>query len=386
MVATPHTAIVAAFVLLVQIVVVTSFKAPPAVTIPATQRGKDGVIGFEWPWDTMLDLTLGTHGWENTFGPTFEAHNISLFNHVSPQWFTALATNFSQHFPTHAEELQGLSAAFGRAGHPVSFEYLVGWVYYHELAHSDLQQEEFQPRACTAALVRCADGSVIHGRNMDQSPASIRNITLTMHLSLPQGDELVAVDWYWVTSGFMTATMRGVASAQENWRFSKPPLSSSEMLPQLTGGITPQVFLFRHAFTEERASQATIKQHLVNAKLAAPMYAALSGMGGTIITKAVATESDPELVELSADPSKQPWFVVQTNYDHWLPDPSTDARRTAATLNIQNNGQILVQTPTGMFAVMATPPVLNDETAYTVIMHASASTKQNVTLAFVHSS
>jgi hypothetical protein len=90
-------------------------------------------------------------------------------------------------------------------GELVSYEYLCGWVYYHELAHTDLVESlsAIQPstRECTGLLVQEQNaGRVLHAANMDQSPGDVRNITLQVQfvskgIVLAQG-----VDWYVIGS------------------------------------------------------------------------------------------------------------------------------------------------------------------------------------------
>ena len=71
---------------------------------------------------------------------------------------------------------------FAQLGHPeVSFAFLAGWFWFHELAHTSLASPALraaQATSCTGALVQAQDGTLWHGRNMDQSPHQVRNCTL----------------------------------------------------------------------------------------------------------------------------------------------------------------------------------------------------------------
>ena len=50
-----------------------------------------------------------------------------------------LLTNATeQHHPEVFAELQGISDEFSAAGHIVSVHYLVAWLWFHELAHTEL--------------------------------------------------------------------------------------------------------------------------------------------------------------------------------------------------------------------------------------------------------
>ncbi|CAD8060748.1 unnamed protein product [Paramecium sonneborni] len=69
--------------------------------------------------------------------------------------------------------------------------------------------------------------------------------------------------------------------------------------------------------------------------------------------------------------------MVQTNYDHWLPDPFNDKRRTIAE-NLLDQLQNNLWNEFGVLAVMETYPIHNDGTFYIIIMNA----KYNSLIAF----
>ena len=102
-----------------------------------------------------------------------------------------------------ADELRGICDEFAELHHFVTFEYLAAWVYYHELAHTDLPPvSSRRPRSCTGLVVSgeatsgaSASGTITHVANMDQSPEAVRNVTLRVHIV--RGSVVVAegVDW-----------------------------------------------------------------------------------------------------------------------------------------------------------------------------------------------
>jgi N-acylethanolamine-hydrolysing acid amidase len=156
-------------------------------------------------WAGALEKVLSLHPWEYSFGPVFAAHNATLYNNVSAEQWAALGTAVEMHYPTTATELKSLAADFrDYEGQHVSYEYLCGWVYYHELAHTDLVASlaAIQPstRECTGLVVQAGDGRVIHAANMDQSPEGVRNITL--QVKFMRGGTVVAhgVDWHVVAT------------------------------------------------------------------------------------------------------------------------------------------------------------------------------------------
>ena len=66
------------------------------------------------------------------------------------------------------------------------------------------------------------------------------------------------------------------------------------------------------------------------------------------------------------------FFIAQTNYDHWQPDPPQDPRRTALERYLNEMGRELGTSKMGLFAAISTFPVHNPHTAYTAVMQADS--------------
>jgi hypothetical protein len=105
-------------------------------------------------WNGALDLVAEVSSWEESWLPVFLFHNYSIFDRVDESMWEQMATSLTSYHPDQADELRGLSSQFMEVyGQYVSFEYLVGWVYFHELAHSDLAIDATAVRPeCTAIL------------------------------------------------------------------------------------------------------------------------------------------------------------------------------------------------------------------------------------------
>jgi hypothetical protein len=54
------------------------------------------------------------------------------------------------------------------------------------------------------------------------------------------------------------------------------------------------------------------------------------------------------------NPTGPAWYLLQTNYDHWLPDPVHDARRTYGDAHMTALGQAAGATLDGVFSVLST--------------------------------
>lgn len=331
-----------------------------------------GVSGAE-RWDGAVQAVLATHSWNQSFGPAFAEHNASLFSSLTEEQWALLASSVKSFFPDYALELQSISQSFKKSGSDVSFEYLCGWVWFHELAHSDLQRGRAVAE-CTGIVGQDASGGIFHARNMDQSPASVRNITL--HVTFVRGGAVLfdAVDWYWFTAGVMTAVKQGVCSLQENWRFS-PPLDSKLMLANIANGTMPQMFLFRSLLTATPPSPGAFEAvvaALSRTPLAAPIYFIVAGSAsgeGAIITRDNLQALDVR--RLPAPATLSNFSIVQTNYEPWLPDNPEDPRRTAAQKFLAALTQTEAASQVGLFAVVSSEPVLNEDTAYSAIMRAA---------------
>ena len=316
-------------------------------------------------WHGALAATLAKHPFESSWLPTFAEHNTSLFDHLEPEHWTALVNAFEKFFPEHAEELRGIhddfTALLPAAG--VTYEYLVGWVYFHELAHTPLAQASSgASRECTALLARApsSPAGVLHVANMDQSPTAVRNLTLDVTFHHADGSvSHRGVDWYWFTTGVSRTVKAGLASLQENWRSGTRPTEA--VMADITAGATPQILVFRGAFASYGAGEyAKLEAWLETVALAAPYYVIaaspagegvvfarsargvdgkqwLGGGNATAPSHEASREGARNGARYGARDGAAPasaggddWFLVQTNYDHWLADPPSDPRRTFA--------------------------------------------------------
>lgn len=367
---------------------------PPSVVV-------DESLPPSLAWAGAVNAVLEAHAWDDGFGPVFAAHNRSLFDRVPASKLRVLMGAAKKHQPRAAAAITAIAGAI--SAHPrgkfVSAEYLAGWLWFHELAHTELASpEEAHQRSCCGVLVAPSTntsgtgvspglgggGWVSHARNMDQTPHAVRNLTLQLTVK-PNGTgpAIQAVDWYWVTSGFMTAVVPGVASVQENWRYGQ--VSSESVFAAAERGVTPQVLLFRDAFGTAdggKSGAASAFDAFVDAvaftELAAPMYAIAGGPGaddGAIITRDPAGPAQPvsthgiaRLADAAIGAGAGWRALVQTNYDRWEPDPPSDPRRTAAEHLLRSMSPEVGSSSVGAFAVVSAYPVFNEDTAYTAIM------------------
>ena len=137
-----------------------------------------------------------------------------------------------------------------------------------------------------------------------------RNVTL-----------FTGVDWYWITTGIMTAVKPGVVTLEENWRFT-PLVTASAVVSQANQGALPQVFVFRSLLTRNLTASAVVAA-LEQQPFVVGMYLIVSTAGdGVVITRSSMGYNSSRLSAATTP------YLVQTNYDRWMPDPSSDPRRT----------------------------------------------------------
>jgi N-acylethanolamine-hydrolysing acid amidase len=70
------------------------------------------------------------------------------------------------------------------------------------------------------------------------------------------------------------------------------------------------------------------------------------------------------------DDNNSRWFLVETNYDHWLPSQKGDDRRFQANTAMNRTGQANLNNNT-LMDVLSTKDVLNGNTVVTSIMSAA---------------
>lgn len=356
---------------------VCALEVPPSLTIDLSQQpGKR--------WDGTVAAILARHPYHHSFGPVFAAHNKTLFQALSSEDWTILGNAMRQHWPETAAELGGISAQFAAAGHSeVSFEYLVGWVYFHELAHTHVANHRLHS-GCTGVVAQTQGGAVLQGGNMDQSPPAVRNLTLRLRFVDGAGRTVFeGTDWYAVlTTGVTRAVRRGLASVQGNWRHgTQRPLADT--LADISSGITAQTLLWRRYFVaahmKDLAGQPTsfeaFVRNLMHVHLAAPFYVVAAGPSqgeGVVLTRGLAGVENIAWLGVAEDrEQKEDSFLCQCNADRWLPDDPDDPRRTAAELSMRNLGPAEAESLLGLLAVASTFPVHNPNTAYTALMSAS---------------
>lgn len=222
-------------------------------------------------------------------------------------------------------------------------------------------------KACTSIVAESEDGTIYHGRNLDYSFSDVlRNLTIIVDFQR---------NGTTVYSGTTFAGYVGLLSAQKPNSFTVSLderdqgewwMNVIEVLLAGTHGIAS--FVIRDTAADPNADFEKAVKILAYNPLIAPSYIIVGGVGpkkGAVITRDRLAALDIWWL----DAGKGRWFLVETNYDHWLPPPASDDRRDPAIKAMNKLGRAHVGI-SPLFDVLSTPPVLNDGTLYTTVMSA----------------
>ncbi|CAD8146768.1 unnamed protein product [Paramecium pentaurelia] len=346
-------------ILIVFMSFVASFNYLPEVEIDLSIEPKQR-------WKQAIRIIIEQYGYENSFGQVFEFHNKNTFYILDPQDYSTIAKAIRIHYPEYSLELDGIVEELNRS--EITFEYLSAWAYFHEIAHISTDITE-----STGLLLQVGD-QIIHGRNMDQAPIQARNIIL--HLIIKKDGQYLgeSVEWIHYFIKIQCCIL------EENWRFCIP-LNKNQLMIFIEQGVSSLAWTYRYILINENMNTFDkVVSYLEQNQVASSFY---NVIGGKEKNQGVIISRDPFImyptISLNTSILNQInyQYLVQTNYDHWLPDPQNDQRRTMAE-NLLAQLQIHQWNEFGVFAVMETYPIHNEGTFYTIIMNA----KYNRLIAF----
>ena len=223
--------------------------------------------------------------------------------------------------------------------------------------------------ACTSIVAQTNDNKIIHARNLDYRLADeLRNLTIIVEAKQRNATVFRAVTF---------AGMIGMLTGQK-------PNSFSITLDQRNKGDRwenlYEMLLDRQAhfdsFEIRRVLEmpgldyaGALREFQVSVMMA-PCYLILGGVKpgeGAVITR----DRESEISVRFLDTDKGTWYVLETNYDWWVPPPSKDDRRDPAIKHMNKIGRGNT-TLSALYEVLSTPPVCRPQgTVYTVLMSAS---------------
>lgn len=322
-------------------------------------------------WDGAVKLVVDLHGWNNSFGPVLQSY-LPAFSFIPVSVTQQLSTHLNTSYPEVYGELTGIGqqlAEYGCSECTTSLMYV--FAYFYELSHADFLRSRLPAsflKSCTGILSLPANVSldIIHGRNMDESPHEGRNMTLNIRVTRSGVYQYSMVDWTWLTAGIATTSRRGGVTMEMNWNNDGPTLSLETVVARILQPATiPVLQLFRVVNDRMLEFDAAIKL-ISTAQFASPFYNIVSGTNrrGAVLT--IQFNSTGNRVEFIN--STNVTFMVQTNYDRWLPDPSDDPRRTVAENTLAMVGRDRSGTELGVWMALGVYPVHNPQTLFTALL------------------
>jgi N-acylethanolamine-hydrolysing acid amidase len=228
---------------------------------------------------------------------------------------------------------------------------------------------------CTSTVAQHTDGTIYHGRNLDFGEGGaftdfLRSIAIEVHFQR-NGTTVYTGTTYSGYVGLPTATRPGYWSVSVDEVVEGPIYAA--LISALNGLMNPNAqlmtLLIRDIMENSTFSEAV--QTLGYHDLVSPVFFIMGGVQpgeGVVITRA--RNKPIDFWWLDADHGL--WYLVETNYDHWVPPPEYDDRLDPMNDCMNAMGQANLSVD-NLYNCLSTPPVLNPLTTYTAIIINSQS-------------
>ena len=240
---------------------------------------------------------------------------------------------------------------------------------------------------CTSIVSQsAASGSIYHARNMDfglampQLSASLRDIAIDVEF-WNSGKLAFSATTFAGYVGVATGMRAGAFSVTANEREMTGSIPVPNIFKSLINLVNvlmstdayPVTWAVRELLEKEDSDFDRAVSLLGAQKFATQMYLTIGGVSageGVVLTR-----GRNELLNtwrINADDGE--WFLVQTNYDHWIPMPPWDNRKAPAEKAILEVGAEEISPSTIYKRVLSRDPVLNQLTVYSTTMSCSEGT------------
>jgi len=236
--------------------------------------------------------------------------------------------------------------------------------------------------ACTVIIAQSKDGRIIHGHNLDTAAnwnfkthqwvlaEKLRAITSNLNFT-KGGKEVFRSTSYIGYAGVFEGMKPGAFSVSLNTRFDFSVYSA--LLKWITGINREGHFaaqVMRDALTyDEQYAQAAARMN--TERLLGPGYLAVAGIKpgeGAILSRSA--NASFHVWTLEDELKKGNNFMVNTNWDHWLPDPIFDRRRVPAEACMKELDGANITFP-DLFKVLAAKPTRNKMTCHSAMFSAA---------------
>jgi len=241
-------------------------------------------------------------------------------------------------------EMQGIADALG-----LDYQDALLAHYFYEVSGlpgvSETLPEEWRQvatRSCTGIVAQDSNGTVMMARNQDYPPPLS---PLQFDGTFIKGGKVLyeATSFAGNVGIGGTCMVPGKFSAEINAREANTP-SQAEILASVAAGKPCFPMLLRQAC--ERASDfEDAVEFFSDADMILGGYVTVAGAApgeGAIVTRNATGGNETDVLRLADGyprDSDDPWFLVQTNYDHWEKAPTADDRRDQGICLMGNLGQ-----------------------------------------------
>jgi len=216
---------------------------------------------------------------------------------------------------------------------------------------------------CTSIVAKNDKGLISHARSQDFD-TSLRNVTIQVIAIRGSGEEIYRSTTFAGFVGIPTGMVKNKFSISLNARATGGNIFENIWTAIVDGGV-PATYMARKALEKQLDFDSAVK-YLSSQPVISPVYFIMAGVKnneGVVITR-----NRLSLADLWFLAPPDVWFVAQTNYDHWLPEPDDDNNRRNTAFALMNKFGKEVMDASVLNQVLLTPPVLNTYTLYTALM------------------
>ncbi|XP_072520996.1 N-acylethanolamine-hydrolyzing acid amidase-like [Salminus brasiliensis] len=217
---------------------------------------------------------------------------------------------------------------------------------------------------CTSIVAQNSNGNIYHGRNLDYPHDVLKNLTLDIMFIKNgevayRGTSFAGYVGLWTGQSANKFTVTGDQRNKGHWWEN---VISAFLLKS-----SPVSWLVRETLEEATDFQDAV-QRLAKVPIITDVYYIVGGVHpkeGVVITR---DRSGPADI-WPLDWTMGQWYLVETNFDHWLPSP--DHRRETAMKALNATGQSNINIRS-LYQVLSVVPVCNSITVYTTVMSAAS--------------
>jgi N-acylethanolamine-hydrolysing acid amidase len=223
---------------------------------------------------------------------------------------------------------------------------------------------------CTSIIAEHENGTIFHGRNLDYGVPGLQNITVNIRFT-KESKTMYQGTTYVSFLGLLTGMKPNAFSLSIDERDTKNGTVWDNAFEAIFEGGHSIGFFFRE--TLQNAANFDNALNLIQVThMDSPSYMIIGGVTsgqGAVVTRERNVAVDTWKLGSAIGSAGQSWFLVETNYDHWVAAPANDDRRDPANahMNATNRSFFTDQT---MYQVLSQFPNLNSHTTYTAVTSA----------------